>query len=101
MLRQAAHKRKHSLTHRRFKATKCIWAVKSMLSLSPQVPKHQRAPAVASPAANPGGPAWQEELQGAVTQDVACQPAPLADQPLDQPKDHCPRVAGCEGHENP
>lgn len=72
-----------------------------MLSLSPQVPKHQRAPAVASPAANPGGPARQEELQGAVTQDVACQPAPLADQPLDQPKDHCPRVAGCEGHENP
>lgn len=59
------------------------------------------APVWVSPAAKQGVPAQRAWLQAAVTEDVACQPAPLADQPLYQPEDHCPGVARRKGHENP
>lgn len=48
-----------------------------------------------------GVPAQKVYLQAAVTEDVACQPAPLADQSLYQAEDHGPGVAGPKGHENP
>lgn len=63
--------------------------------------KNRMTPAGVSPVVKCGVPAQKVYLRGAVTEDVACQPAPLADQSLYQAEDHCPGVAGPKGHENP